>query len=76
MHGHPSGDPTPSDQDRSVTKQLLRAGKLLGIQVLDDVIVGDPEFYSFCEAGALKSAHRVGKKVGTSKDAAGKGARL
>ncbi len=40
MHNHPSGDPTPSDTDVSVTKGLIRAGQLLKIDVLDHVIVG------------------------------------
>ena len=40
-HNHPSGDPEPSPEDRHVTKRLLEAGVLLGIDVLDHIIVGD-----------------------------------
>jgi len=40
-HNHPSGDPTPSGEDRSVTRQLSKAGKIIGIPVLDHVIVGE-----------------------------------
>jgi DNA repair protein RadC len=52
-HNHPSGEPAPSPEDRAVTKQLVEAGKLLDIPVLDHVITGDGRFYSFAEAGAL-----------------------
>jgi DNA repair protein RadC len=46
-HNHPSGDPDPSDEDIRVTAKLTEAGKLLGIQVLDHIIVGNDRFYSF-----------------------------
>ena len=39
VHNHPSGDPEPSEEDLSITKRLVEAGELLGIQVLDHVIV-------------------------------------
>jgi DNA repair protein RadC len=39
LHNHPSGDPTPSEQDRALTRRLEEAGKTLGIQVLDHIIV-------------------------------------
>ena len=42
MHNHPSGDPTPSEADIKVTRDLIRAGQLLKIEVLDHVIVGQP----------------------------------
>ncbi|MDX6768938.1 MAG: JAB domain-containing protein [Elusimicrobiota bacterium] len=48
-HNHPSGDPTPSIEDREVTRRLVRAGELLGIPVLDHLIVAET-FYSFREA--------------------------
>ena len=41
VHNHPSGDPTPSDADIKVTRDLIRAGQLLRIQVLDHIIIGD-----------------------------------
>ncbi len=53
IHNHPSGDPTPSPEDRVVTTQLVAAGKLLGIDVLDHIIVGRGRFTSFAESGLL-----------------------
>ena len=41
VHNHPSGDPTPSDEDLEVTRRLIDAGKMLNIRVLDHVIVGN-----------------------------------
>ena len=40
VHNHPSGDPRPSEEDRAVTRQLVEAGRVLGIPVLDHVVVG------------------------------------
>jgi DNA repair protein RadC len=51
VHNHPSGDPTPSPEDRDVTRQLAEAGRLMGIPVLDHVVVGDGRYVSFVEAG-------------------------
>jgi DNA repair protein RadC len=53
VHNHPSGDPTPSPEDRQVTQQLVAAGTLLGIPVLDHIIIGDARYVSFVEAGLL-----------------------
>ena len=52
-HNHPSGDPTPSDDDRLLTRRLVGAGKLLGVEVIDHIIVGDGEFVSLHQAGLL-----------------------
>jgi DNA repair protein RadC len=49
VHNHPSGDCTPSEEDKKVTKQLKEAGELLGIHVLDHVIVSKNSFLSFRE---------------------------
>lgn len=46
VHNHPSGDPTPSAEDRAVTRQLSEAGRALGIPVLDHVVVGDGTYRS------------------------------
>ena len=61
VHNHPSGDPSPSEADREVTRQLHKAGELLGIELNDHVVIGekarDPKglgFYSFHVAGALR----------------------
>ena len=53
VHNHPSGDPTPSEEDIEVTKQLVEAGKILGIRVLDHVIIGDGRSASFVELGMM-----------------------
>jgi len=53
VHNHPSGDPTPSPDDRAVTDQLVAAGRLLDIPVHDHVIIGRARYTSFAEAGLL-----------------------
>jgi DNA repair protein RadC len=53
VHNHPSGDPTPSPDDRAVTEQMVAAGRLLDIPVHDHVIVGRGRYTSFAEAGLL-----------------------
>lgn len=52
-HSHPSGDPTPSREDIEITKRLGEAGKILGVQVLDHVIIGFDRFISLKEKGYL-----------------------
>ena len=56
-HNHPSGDPTPSGEDRALSDRLRQAGELLGISLLDFVIVTDPadgfRYHSFRESGVL-----------------------
>jgi DNA repair protein RadC len=54
-HNHPSGDPGPSQEDRVLTKRLVEAGKLLGIDVLDHVIIGDgtTQYFSFADNNCL-----------------------
>ncbi len=50
----PPYDPQPSKEDRALTTRLVEAGKLLGMQVLDHIIIGDENrFYSFADEGAL-----------------------
>ncbi|MGH0028648.1 MAG: RadC family protein [Myxococcota bacterium] len=53
VHNHPSGDPTPSPEDRQVTRRLARAGELLGIQVVDHVVVAERGYASLREEGSL-----------------------
>ena len=50
-HNHPSGDPTPSAEDREVTTRLVRSGELLGVPVLDHVVVAERGYTSFREEG-------------------------
>lgn len=51
VHNHPSGDPTPSPEDIAVTRQLVQAGELLDIEVLDHLIIGQQQFVSLKERG-------------------------
>jgi DNA repair protein RadC len=53
VHNHPSGDPTPSSEDRAATKQLVSAGQLLDLPVYDHVIIAGDRFVSFAAAGLL-----------------------
>jgi len=51
MHNHPSGDSTPSEADIKVTRDLIRAGQLLKIEVLDHIVMGQPSHTSLRELG-------------------------
>jgi DNA repair protein RadC len=53
IHNHPSGDPTPSEEDRMLTYRMVQAGQLLGIRVLDHMIIGDGRYFSFCDEKCL-----------------------
>lgn len=53
FHNHPSGDPLPSPDDMELTRRLVSAGALMGIDVLDHVILGDAKYYSFKEDGKI-----------------------
>ena len=53
FHNHPSGDPTPSQEDRVLTERLQKAGKILGIELLDHVIVAASRYWSFKEHNEL-----------------------
>ncbi len=53
VHNHPSANITPSTQDKTFTKELCDAGKLMEIKVLDHVIVGDNQYYSFADEGLM-----------------------
>lgn len=52
-HNHPSGDPTPSPEDVAVTKRLIGAGEILGIDLLDHIVIGDGTFASLKERGLI-----------------------
>lgn len=52
-HNHPSGDITPSSEDRTTTKRLKECGELLGIKLLDHVIVTEHDYYSFKESSSI-----------------------
>lgn len=53
FHNHPSGDPAASAEDVHLTRRLVEAGRILGIEVIDHVILADARYYSFREAGLL-----------------------
>jgi DNA repair protein RadC len=55
VHNHPSGDPTPSKEDRKLTRDLVWASQLLMIQILDHVIIGNNTHYSFADEGLIRS---------------------
>jgi DNA repair protein RadC len=55
MHNHPSGEPSPSEADIKVTRDLVRAGQLLKIELLDHVIIGNPGHASLREMGFLNN---------------------
>jgi len=51
VHNHPSGDPTPSPEDVSITQQIVEAGKLLDVEVLDHLVIGQQRYVSLKERG-------------------------
>ena len=54
-HNHPSGDPTPSEADIKITRDLIRAGQLLKIEVLDHIVIGHPTHTSLRNLGYFYS---------------------
>ena len=56
FHNHPSGDPQPSKDDHAITREISGAGKLLGIELADHIILVEDSFYSFREHGELGTA--------------------
>lgn len=58
VHNHPSGDATPSREDIQMTKRICQAGKMLGIQILDHIIIGDHCYSSMREKGILPEGNR------------------
>jgi len=59
FHNHPSGDPMPSNDDLTLTDRMIRAGEIMGIDVLDHLILSEQRYYSLVEAGRV--AGRSGK---------------
>ena len=55
VHNHPSGDPTPSAEDRDVTTRLARAGEILGVRIVDHVVVAERGYCSLREEGLLET---------------------
>lgn len=54
VHNHPSGDPQPSPEDKNLTRNLVWASQLLSIQVLDHIIIGHNQYFSFADEGLIK----------------------
>ncbi len=63
MHNHPSGDPAPSREDRDCTQRLLHAGQILGIRVLDHIVLGHDDYYSFADAGLLNENFSIANTI-------------
>lgn len=55
LHNHPSGNPTPSKEDIKITKQLVEAGNIINIKVIDHIIIAGRNFYSFLEHNLIES---------------------
>ena len=53
VHNHPSGDPAPSQEDIEITRRLKEVGDMMGIRVLDHVVIGHDDYFSFSDRGLL-----------------------
>lgn len=53
VHNHPSGDCSPSKEDKNITKRMIECGNIIGIKVLDHIIIGDGLYFSFKEYGLM-----------------------
>ena len=53
IHNHPSGDPNPSMADIEATQEIIKAGEMLKIPIIDHIIIGDKKYFSFKEKGLL-----------------------
>jgi DNA repair protein RadC len=54
VHNHPAGNPQPSDNDKQITQDLVFAGNIMQIRVLDHIIIGDNRYFSFADAGLIE----------------------
>ena len=54
IHNHPAGNPQPSENDRQITQDLIFAGSVMQIKVLDHIIIGDNRYFSFADAGLVE----------------------
>lgn len=53
VHNHPSGNPQPSQEDKEFTQALIQAGEILLVKCLDHIIIGNGEYFSFCDEGLI-----------------------
>ncbi len=74
VHNHPSGDPTPSTEDREITVRLADAGLLLGVPVLDHVVIAERGWASLCDLGVLPR-REVADSLSVSSKAGDRGGR-
>lgn len=58
IHNHPSGDPTPSEADNQITRQLLYGCMFMGLKMLDHIIIGKDKYYSYADSGLLDEYER------------------
>ncbi len=54
VHNHPSGDPAPSQDDHRITREIVWASRLLQVQILDHIIIGNGKYYSYADEGLLR----------------------
>jgi DNA repair protein RadC len=54
VHNHPSGDPEPSASDKRITKDLTLAARIMQLNVLDHIIIGDDRYFSFADHGLIE----------------------
>ncbi len=60
VHNHPSGDTSPSVNDKNFTDRMLKVGKLINIDVIDHLVIAEESFTSFAEEGIIKELHKSG----------------
>ncbi len=53
LHNHPSGDPVPSSADIEITHRVSKTGEIIGIKLIDHIIIGQDDYYSFADAGLI-----------------------
>ncbi|MBI5286723.1 MAG: JAB domain-containing protein [Deltaproteobacteria bacterium] len=53
VHNHPSGDPTPTDDDKALTNRIVEAGVIIGVKMIDHIIIGEGCHYSFKDKGLI-----------------------
>ena len=54
VHNHPAGNPQPSDNDKQITQDLVFAGNIMQIKVLDHIIIGENRYFSFADSGLIE----------------------
>jgi DNA repair protein RadC len=67
-HNHPSGDPQPSPEDIAITRQLVFAGRIMGITVHEHIVIGDNRYFSFADQGYINQMNREYDTLGLRDD--------